>query len=44
MSENMQVASKGVDAITQSMNAIAESTVRIDNAAKAVRDISRSAA
>ncbi len=44
MSENMQIASKGVEAITQSMNAIAESTVKIDTAAKAVRDISRSAA
>ncbi len=44
MSENMQVAAKGVEAITQSMNAIAESTVKIDSAAKSVRDISRSAA
>jgi methyl-accepting chemotaxis protein len=44
MSENMQVAAKGVEAITQSMNAIAESTVKIDTAAKTVRDISRIAA
>ncbi len=44
MSENMQVAAKGVEAITQSMNAIAESTVKIDSAAKSVRDISRAAA
>ncbi len=44
MSENMQIAAKGVEAITQSMNAIAESTVKIDTAAKSVRDISRSAA
>jgi len=44
MSENMQVAAKGVEAITLSMNAIAEATVRIDTAARAVRDISRSAA
>jgi methyl-accepting chemotaxis protein len=44
MSENMQVAAKGVEAITASMNAIAQSTVRIDLAAKAVRDISRTAA
>ena len=44
MSENMQVASKGVEAITHSMNAIAESTTKIDTAAKTVREISRSAA
>lgn len=44
MSENMQVAAKGVDAITASMKAIAESTVKIDGAAKAVREISRTAA
>jgi len=44
MSENMQLAAKGVEAITQSMNAIAESTVKIDSAAKSVRDISRAAA
>jgi len=44
MSENMQVAAKGVDAISASMNAIAQSTVKIDSAAKAVRDISRQAA
>ncbi|WP_296706280.1 PAS domain-containing methyl-accepting chemotaxis protein [Rhodoblastus sp.] len=44
MSENMQVAAKGVEAITASMNAIAQSTVRIDSAAKSVRDISRTAA
>jgi methyl-accepting chemotaxis protein len=44
MSENMQVAARGVEAITQSMNAIAESTVKIDSAAKNVRDISRAAA
>ena len=44
ISQNMQVAAKGVDAITASMNAIAQSTVRIDTAAKSVRDISRTAA
>jgi methyl-accepting chemotaxis protein len=44
ISENMQVAAKGVDAITASMNAIAQSTVKIDTAAKSVRDISRTAA
>jgi hypothetical protein len=44
MSENMQVAAKGVEAITLSMTAIAEATVRIDTAAKAVRDLSRAAA
>jgi methyl-accepting chemotaxis protein len=44
MSENMQVAAKGVEAITASMNAIAQSTVRIDSAARSVRDISRTAA
>ncbi len=44
MSENMQVAAKGVEAITTSMNAIAQNTVKIDTAAKTVREISRSAA
>ena len=44
MFENMQVAAKGVEAITASMNAIAHSTVKIDSAAKAVREISRTAA
>ncbi|MBB4198807.1 chemotaxis protein [Rhodoblastus sphagnicola] len=44
ISENMQVASKGVDAITSSMNAIAEATVKIDTAAKSVREISSQAA
>jgi prefoldin subunit 5 len=33
-----------VEAITHSMNAIAESTTKIDTAAKTVREISRSAA
>ncbi len=44
ISENMHTAAKGVDAITSSMNAIAQTTVKIDSAAKAVRDISRKAA
>ena len=44
MSENMQIAAKGVEAITASMNAIAQNTVKIDTAAKTVREISHSAA
>lgn len=44
MSENMQIAAKGVEAINQSITAIAESTVKIDTAARSVRDVSRSAA
>ena len=40
----MQDTAKGVEAITASMNAIAQSTVKIDLAARAVRDISPTAA
>jgi methyl-accepting chemotaxis protein len=44
ISQNMQVAAGGVEAITHSMNRIAEATTRIDEAAQKVRAISRAAA
>ncbi len=44
ISQNMQVAAGGVEAITHSMNRIAEATTRIDEAAQKVRAISQAAA
>jgi methyl-accepting chemotaxis protein len=44
MSQNMIVASQGVEAISNSMNAIAGATTKIDAAAKKVRESSRAAA
>ena len=44
ISQNMQIAATGVEAITHSMNKIAESTTKIDEATQKVRAISRAAA
>ncbi|MCW2285784.1 methyl-accepting chemotaxis protein [Rhodoblastus acidophilus] len=44
ISQNMQVAAGGVEAITHSMNRIAEATTKIDEAAHKVRAISQAAA